>query len=91
MLHTALSILTDTSQAVVHFEAELLVLGYFTSVEPIAMIPRHFVHSELIFWSTRHLLAFPSPLEGEVTRVSKWQGFQNNFLIQLNFLQKKHI
>ncbi len=49
MLHTALSILTDTSQAVVHFEAELLVLGYFTSVEPIAMIPRHFVHSELIF------------------------------------------
>ncbi len=46
MLHTALSILTDAFQAVVHFEAELLV-GYFTSVEPIAMIPRHFVHSEL--------------------------------------------
>ncbi len=46
MLHTELSILTDTSQAVVYFETELLVLGYFTSVEPIAMIPCHFVHSE---------------------------------------------
>ncbi len=46
MIHAGLSILTDTSQAAVHFEAELLV-GYYTSVEPIAMISRHFVHSEL--------------------------------------------
>ncbi len=67
MLHTELSILTDTFQAVVHFETELLVLGYFTSVEPIAMTPCHFVHSEFaIQRSTRHFFTFPGPPKGEV-------------------------
>ena len=70
----------------VHFEAELLVLGYFTSVEPIAMIPRHFVHSE--HWFISNHLAILDPLEGEAcdTRVSKGEGIKNSFLIQLNFL-----
>ena len=79
-------VLTNTFQAVVHFEGELLVLGYFTCVEPIAMIPRHLVHSE--HWFISNHLAIPGPLEGEAcdTRVSKWQGIKNSFLIQLNFL-----
>ncbi len=45
ILHSIVTLLTDTFQAVVYFEAELFV-GYFTSVEPIAIILRHFVHSE---------------------------------------------
>ncbi len=47
ILHSIVTLLTDTDtfQAVVYFEAELFV-GYFTSVEPIAIILRHFVHSE---------------------------------------------
>ena len=51
------------------------------------MIPRHFVHSE--HWFISNHLAILGPLEREAcdTRVSKWEGIKNSFLIQLNFLE----